>query len=219
MQTQPGGYNFANLVIDYALHFLGNQFLDAEEAKQFAKRHQVVQWMNAYVEHCQRLEREGNTDPSASQIGVGAEWFRFAYDVYMISDNSKLEARMRRRLLDPKTFQAARYELEVASIFVVAGFDVRFEDEQDNSSGHTEFVATDRFSPARLEVEVKSRHRRGTLGFQGGKNVSPGTMVDVRDNVLAAYKKKPDLPFYVFISTNCAAADAGRACRVGCLTR
>jgi hypothetical protein len=29
-------------------------------------------------------------------------------------------------LLDPKTFQATRYELEVASIFVVAGFDMRF---------------------------------------------------------------------------------------------
>ena len=67
MQTQPGGYNFANLVIDYTLHFLGEQFLDTEEAKPFGERHQVVQWMNAYVEHCQRLEREGKTNPGASR--------------------------------------------------------------------------------------------------------------------------------------------------------
>ena len=43
MQTQPRGYNFANLVHDYSLHFLGELFLDAEEAKPFGVRHQVAQ--------------------------------------------------------------------------------------------------------------------------------------------------------------------------------
>jgi hypothetical protein len=43
MQTQPGGYNFANLVHDYTLHFLGEPLLDAEEAKPFGEGHQVAQ--------------------------------------------------------------------------------------------------------------------------------------------------------------------------------
>jgi hypothetical protein len=40
--TQPGGYNFANLVHDYTLHFLGEPFLDVEEGKPFGERHQVA---------------------------------------------------------------------------------------------------------------------------------------------------------------------------------
>jgi len=106
------------------------------------------------------------------------------------------------RLLDPRSFQAARHELKVAAIFLVAGFDLQFEDEQDTSRRHPEFVAIDRLSPARVAVEVKSRHRRGVQGFAGGRDPQPGDHVDIRQPVLEAYGKTSDLPYYVFVDTN-----------------
>jgi hypothetical protein len=201
-QIQEGEYGFLNMIHDYALAFFSIPFLEVEEAKPIAERHPALRWMNTYVELRQRLDAQGNTDRRAGQIGAGAEWFRFAYDVFMISDNSKLEARLKERLLDPKRFQAARHELRVAALCVVAGFDVNFEDERDNSTGHTEFIAIDRLSPTKIAVEAKSRHRRGVQGFKGGAAIQPGDRVNVRDMVLEAYRKKTDLPLYVFVDTN-----------------
>lgn len=201
-QVQEGEYGFLNVIHDYALTFLSVPFLVVEEAKPVNERHPAVRWMNTYVALRQCLDAQGNTDRRAGQIGAGAEWFRFAYDVFMISDNSKLEARLKDRLLDPKTFQAARHELRVAALCVVAGFEVNFEDERDNSTGHTEFIAVDRLSPARIAVEAKSRHRRGVQGFEGGGAIQPGDRVNVRDILLEAYRKKSDLPLYIFVDTN-----------------
>jgi hypothetical protein len=201
-QTREGGYNVVNLIHDYALLFFGEAYLEPQEAKPLNQRHTALQWMQTYVDHDQRLRRDGNTDPRAGQIGAGAAWFRFAYDLYTIAGNSTLQVRLRERLLDLSTFQAARHELRVAAIFAVAGFDLQYEDETDNRRTHPEFIATDRLSPARVAVEAKSRHRRGVQGFEGGLDIKPGDRVNIRDKVLEAYQKRTDLPLYVFIDVN-----------------
>jgi SEC-C motif len=201
-QTQEGPYGFMNFIHDNALNFFSVSFLEAEEAKPFEKRHPAIQWMHTYVEHSQRLMHEGNRNPRAGQIGSGAAWFRFAYDLFTIGDNAKLEARLKERLLESKSFQAARHELRVAALCVVAGFDLQFEDEQDNSRRHPEFIATDKFSSVTIAVEVKSRHRKGVQGFESGRDIKPGDQVDIRQPVTEAYKKNSSLPFYVFVDTN-----------------
>jgi len=144
----------------------------------------------------------GNSDPEAEQIGAGAAWFRFAYDLFTIGDNAKLEAILKGRLLDPIRFQAARHELRVAALFVVAGFTLDFENEQDNRRQHPEFIGTDRFSPLRVAVEVKSRHRKGVQGFESGRDIAPGDHVDIRQPILEAFKKDLTLPLYVFVDAN-----------------
>jgi hypothetical protein len=201
-QTQEGPYGFVNVIHDHALTFFGTPFLEGEEAKPFKERHPAIQWMQTYVEHSQRLRNEGNSDPKAEQIGSGGAWFRFAYDLFTIGDNAKLEERLKERLLNPRFFQAARHELRVAALCVVAGFDLQFEDEQDNSRRHPEFIATDKFSSIKIAVEVKSRHRRGVQGFESGRDIKPGDHVDIRQPVTEAYKKDSTLPFYVFVDTN-----------------
>ena len=206
-QTQEGPYGFMNVIHDHALLFFGVPFLEAEEAKPFAERHPAIQWMHTYVEHDERLRNEGNANLRARQIGSGAAWFRFAYDLFTIGDNARLQARLKERLLEPRYFQAARHELRVAAQCVVAGFELQFEDEQDNARRHPEFVATDKFSPLRIAVEVKSRHRRGVQGFESGRNIRPGDHVDIRQPVLEAYRKVSNLPFYVFIEANLPPAD------------
>lgn len=201
-QTQEGPYGFMSAIHDHALVFFGDSFLEAEEEKLFLERHPAIQWMHTCVEHNQRLRDEGNMDPRAGQIGSGAAWFRFAYDLFTIQDNAKLEARLKERLLDQRSFQASRYELRIAALCVAAGFELQFEDEQDNSRQHPEFIATDKLSSAKIAVEVKSRHRKGVQGFKGGLDIQPGDQVDIRKPIMEAYKKISTLPFYVFVDTN-----------------
>jgi hypothetical protein len=201
-QTRDGPYNFMNAIHDNGLEFFGIPYMEVEEAKPFEERHPALQWMHTFVDHSQRLEREGKEAPRAGQIGAGAAWFRFAYDIFTIRDNAKLEARLKKRLLDSKDFQGARHELAVAAMCIAAGFDLEFEDETDNTQGHPEFIATDRVSKARIAVEAKSRHRRGIKGFAGGRDMNPGDKVDVRGLVLDAFRKAGPLPLYVFIDVN-----------------
>jgi hypothetical protein len=196
-QTREGGYNVVNMIHDYALSFFGEPRLEAEERMPLEQRHPALQWMYTYVENSEREPEERKR-----AIGAGAAWLRFAYDLFTIADNSTLQATLKEKLLDPKTFQAARHELRAAAICAVAGFDLQYEDESDNSRKHPEFVGKDRFSPAQIAVEAKSRHRRGVQGFAGGSNLKPGERVDVRGMVLEAYKKEPALPLYVFIDVN-----------------
>lgn len=206
-QTREGEYTFLDAIHDHALHFFGEPMLESEEKLPLDKRHPALQWMASFVDHHNKLIAQGNTDSSAAQIGAGAAWYRFAYDLYTIQDNAKLEAILKKRLLNPDTFQGARHELWVASLSVGAGFTLEFEDESDTSKKHPEFVGSDRFSDAQIAVEAKSRRRRGAYGFSGGRDVMAGQIVDIRQLVLDAYQKKTELPLYVFVDLNLPAAD------------
>lgn len=206
-QTRDGPYTFMHAIHDNALEFFGVPYMETEEAKPFEQRHPALQWMYTYVDLSQRLDREGIPDPRAGQIGGGAAWFRFAYDLFTIRDNAKLQNALRERLLSGQNFQSARHELWVAALCVAAGFDLTFEDEADNTRSHPEFIATDRFSSAKIAVEAKSRHRRGIKGFKGGRDKKPGDIVDVRGLVVDAYNKQTYLPLYVFVDVNLPPAD------------
>lgn len=206
-QTREGDYTFLHAIHDHALHMFGEPMIEAEEKKPLNKRHPALQWMEAYVAHHNKVMAEQNPDPRAFQIGAGAAWYRFAYDLYTIQDNANLQAALKKRLLNPDTFQSARHELWVAALSVAAGFELHFENESDNSTTHPEFVGTDKFSKARIAVEAKSRRRNGAYGFVSGRDIKPGTVVDVRQLILDSYKKKTELPFYVFVDVNLPSGD------------
>jgi len=158
--------------------------------------------MYIYVEHTQKLANGDLSGDLPDNIGAGAAWYRFAYDLYTIKNNSKLEARLRQRLLNGGDFQSARHELWVASLFVAANFEIEYEDESDNSKTHPEFIATDRETMLKIAVEAKSKHRKGVKGFRGGSDREPAEKVDVRGLILDAYQKNIDLPYYIFVDVN-----------------
>ena len=108
--TREGEYSFLDAIHDHALDFFGLAMLEAEESKPLDERLPALQWMAAYADHVNKLHAEGNATANASQIGAGAAWYRFAYDLYTIADNAKLEAIMRKRLVDVASFQGARHE-------------------------------------------------------------------------------------------------------------
>ena len=198
-QEEEGPYNFANAIHDYALWFFGEDRLHAEEAKPFEERHPAIQWMHAHYEQSQTKEYD-------HQNGNAAAWHRFCYDLYTISDNAKLENELRRKLLNNRDFQAARYELKVAALCATAGLDLEFEDEGDPSSRHPEFFGIDRATGVRVAVEAKSRHRKDVLGFTGGTVPKIGNEMGLRNCLLDAYGKEPNAPFYVFVDCNLPAA-------------
>lgn len=201
-QTQEGLYNFLNVIHDHALHFYGIDYIEKEERKPPEQRNTAIQWMESYADHMEQLKRQEGYSEESYRVGVAAAWYRFAYDLFTIRDNSKLEKYVKERLLSNRTFQSARYELWVAAICITAGFDLVFEDERDNSERHPEFIATDRFSSTKIAVEAKSRHRRGVKGFTGGADVKPGEKVDIRGIVLEGYKKAGAFPLYIFVDVN-----------------
>ena len=199
-QTQEGPYNFLNVIHDHCLHFFGLDLLDAEAQKPIFERHPAIQWLHLH------LKNRENSDAHNRHDGFGAAWFRFAYDLFTIRDNAKLEEALRSRLICPSTFQAARYELKVAAICATAGFDLAFEDESDNSTRHPEFIGTDRFSGQRIAVEAKSRHRHGVLGFGTLQAQQPDPALGIRGLLLDAFRKHSSLPLYVFIDPNVPAS-------------
>ena len=193
-----GSATFMHVLHDHALMFFGVPYLEAEEMLLMELRHPALQWMYSWVEHHNILEED---DQTKDQLGFAAAWFRFAYDLFTIRVNTKLESKMRQRLLSKQYFQGARQELRVAAISIAAGFSIEFEDEQDNKIGHAEFVGTDK-AGIKIAVEAKSRHHYGIQGFAGGKRLEPGSAADLRGIILDAYKKTTVLPLYVFVDAS-----------------
>ena len=85
VQTYEGDYNFPNILHDHALIFFGVHYLEDEEKRPLSQRHPALQWMYNSVEHNQ------------ARIGFTAAWLRFAYELYTIRDNTKLEKRVKKR--------------------------------------------------------------------------------------------------------------------------
>jgi hypothetical protein len=165
--------------------------------------HPAASWFRAYETDVARH----SADPQkVGKTGLGGmiAWLRLCYDIFTVSNNCDFPAPLKERLLSPLYFQGARHELRVAAACISAGFRLEFEDESKNSTTHLEFVA--RSSSVTIAVEAKSRHRSGIQGFTTGHPVRDLTLVDlrrdVRSLVLDAYKKKTELPFYVFVDVN-----------------
>ncbi len=93
-QEQDGPYNFVNAIHDHALHFFGAEFLDREDQKDLGERHPAIRWLHLHLQ-------AGTT----RQNGNGAAWFRFAYDLFTIRDNARLERDLKKRLLNNLTFR------------------------------------------------------------------------------------------------------------------
>ncbi len=68
---------------------------------------------------------------SAEITGVVACYLGTAYSLYLLDHNVELQARIIRRLKNPRDFQGAYYELIVANALIRAGFKLTLEDETD----------------------------------------------------------------------------------------
>jgi hypothetical protein len=195
---------FPDFLSNYIRSKLSPEWGNAEIAKPLEERHQILQWYDSmcHFQLKQQPQEDGTYKTSAN--GSMLSWNRLAYDLYLIKHNAELQEEVLNRIKNKQQFQGARFELTVAASMIVAGFEINFEDENDRSKKHTEFIASHP-SDVQIAVEAKSRHRNGVLGF----GESLGTTLEdqipkvaVERLINRALAKNPDIPFFIFIDVN-----------------
>lgn len=122
-------------------------------------------------------------------IGAIAAYISLAYNLYLLAHNIKIQTKLIERLKDKNSFWGAYYETYVAAAFIKAGFDLEFENEDDNYRKHCEFTATCRKTGNRYSVEAKSR--------QAGKDHAI-----ISNQLYEALKKEANHKRVVFIDVN-----------------
>ncbi len=159
---------------DYLRDVLDPAWGNTELKKPLRDRHPILQW---YDSICNFQRRSGLTGDSVVQVegnGASSAWLRLAYDLYALDHNAELQKKLVGRLKNLDMFPGARYETYVAAAMIRAGFDIVFEDEDDRSATHCEFVATCKTSGNMYSVEAKHRNRSdatGTLKFRLGRRL------------------------------------------------
>lgn len=155
---------FTDFLADYIKKVLGGEWGKAEMAKPPQERHPILQWHDAY--HAFRGKGQKDSDGTfyAEATGVVFCYLGLAYNLYLLSHNVELQAKMVARLKNVEQFQGAYYELIVANCLIRAGFELTLEDEDDRHSRHCEFAAVSKQTGARYSVEAKMRSVAGLLG-------------------------------------------------------
>src|SRR6266542_284802 len=151
---------FHDFLLRYIMAAFGPQWGTAELRKPEPERHQIALWYQALCRHQRKFMSGSGNIESIPYSGGTAAFMHLAYDLYSLDHNAELQERLLTRLRNPPTFSGARYETYVAAVFIRAGFDLVFENEQDGSTTHCEFTATHRRTGRRFSVEAKRRQSR-----------------------------------------------------------
>ena len=156
---------FHDFLIDYIGAAFGSSWGNEELKKPPDARHPLVTWYAKACEYQRTFIKEANKVHAIPGTGALAAFLHLAYDLYALDHNAELQEKLLLRLRNRDRFSGARYEVFVASTFVRAGFDIAFENEDDRSTTHCEFVATYRATGQRFSVEAKRREgRRPRIG-------------------------------------------------------
>lgn len=219
---------FVDFLGDYIRSVLGPSWGNSEIAKPLDERHQILQWYNGICllqqEHMRNPKGELQEFPAN---GLTACYYGLAYNLYLLQHNAELQNYLVNRLKNSDSFYAAYYETYVSAWFILAGFELRIENEADSTRTHPEFIATR--DGETYSVEAKSR-QEGKDHFQIGNqiykalckesqhprvvfidmNVGVNANLDaLKDEVLAVVRDKeqgmhihgnPAPPAYIFIT-------------------
>lgn len=151
-----GWRTFHDFLFEYIKEVIGREWGAAEQAKPLEQRHPIMQW-NAELGALPRTKPRGEIE-SAPATGAVSAYLGLAYNLYLLAHNVEIQSRLIQRLKAPGTFWGAYYETFVASVFIKAGFDLEFENEDDRTRTHCEFSATFRRTGKRFSVEAKARN-------------------------------------------------------------
>jgi hypothetical protein len=187
---------FPDFLVGYARHALGSGWGQNEIAKPAAERHPIVRWYQHFCEIQKGALRNASGIYEIKADGVSSAFMVLAYDLYVLRHHDKLQEQVLRRLRRHDQFFGARYELFVAATFIRAGFDIEYEDEDDPSKKHPEFIGTHRATNFRIAVEAKAKHRTDVkLGDETPK-------ASVKRLLVNAARKRAVDPYAVFVEVN-----------------
>jgi uncharacterized protein YchJ len=175
-----------------------------------AERHTLMDWRLRAWKYMSTVAPNPDGIRSALPSGFVAAFFSFAYDLYVVADNNRLDDTLLARLKHPDQFQGARHELFAEATCLRAGFTVQHEDETDPTRRHVEFVATFKPTGHKVSVEAKSKHRPGVLGRAGLREREDRANLRFGSLIQDAVKKEAQYPLVVFMDTNLPLADADK---------
>jgi len=186
---------FHDFLGDYIRTVLGPEWGNAELKKPLGERHPILLWYH----HLCLLQRKFITTPgkvhNAAMTGAAAAYLGLAYDLYALDHNAELQERLVARLKNRNGFPGARYEAFVAAAMIRAGFDLKFENEQDRSSTHCEFTATSKATGRKFSVEAKHREA-------DERSHTPTGRFRIGKRLQKALRKKADFERVVFLDIN-----------------
>ena len=179
---------FIDFLGDFIRSVLSPEWGNSEIRKPLQERHIILQWYDAI---CAFQKKTMGDDPTVvhtvQTTGLISAYYGLAYNLYLLQHNVELQQYLVGRLKRSESFYAAYYETYVAAWFILAGFSLRLEDEQDSSRTHPEFIATR--NGQSYSVEAKAR--------QAGKG-----HLDVGNQLYKALSIESHYPRVVFIDLN-----------------
>ncbi len=193
---------FTDVLLAYVPQLFGREWFEGEIAKPPDERHPVMQWRIKGMNYMNAQPRLPDGSYAALPTGPLFAYLTFAYDLYVVAHNARLDARLVDRLKQVDQFQGARHELFAEATCLRAGFQIEHENENDRSSRHAEFTAKHLATGQMISVEAKSKHRPGVLGQAGVPE--PNNAVNLRFGYLLndAVSKNPPHPLVVFLDMN-----------------
>jgi hypothetical protein len=153
----PAKWTFGEFLISYGRSRLGIEWIS--EGKSSSNPHPLVSHL---TDGFTALRPTGQTDGPFIELTMNADLYAFisfAYDLFTVADNARVQTSLLDRIRHIKLYQGARYELFAAASLLRAGFRIEFEDESDSTRSHCEFTATHKKTGRSYSVEAKSRHR------------------------------------------------------------
>jgi len=161
---------FTDLLIAYVPQTFGRYWFTQEIEKPADEQYPVMQWRVKGMTFMNAQPPLADGIYSATPTGPLLAYLTFAYDLYIVEHNAKLDPRLMERLKRADQFQGARHELFAEATCLRGGFDIQHEDESDGSRRHVEFTATHKITGQKISVEAKSKHRPGVLGQAGTRS-------------------------------------------------
>lgn len=193
---------FTDILLTFVPNTFGKEWFDAEVSKPRGTRHPVFEARYRAMSYMNAQPRDAHGVYKASMTGPMLGYFTFAYDLFTVQDNGRLDARLIERLKNCDQFQGARHELFAEATCLRAGFSIEHEDETDGSTRHAEFTATHKATGQKVSVEAKSKHRPGVLGFPGARQAEGEHNLNVGQLLNDAIRKDTAHPLVVFFDLN-----------------
>jgi hypothetical protein len=202
--------SFTDFLIGYVPEVFNKKWWAAEIAKAPAECNQVRIWWETLRQHVKAQQKRTDGNYVVTHNGFAGAYLTFAYDLYVVEHNGRLDETLIARLKNRDQFQGARHELFAEATCLRAGFAIEREDEKDKTRKHAEFVATHLQSGLRFSVEAKSKHRAGVLGMPGVAQPHEKINLNFGQLINNALAKNPPHPLVVFIDTNLPSRAAHR---------
>jgi hypothetical protein len=193
---------FTDVLIAYVPQLFGRDWFEREIAKPPNERHPAMQWRVKGMQFMNSQPKMPDGSYAAVPTGPLFAYMTFAYDLYIVDHNARLDVRLLERLKHNDQFQGARHELFAEATCLRAGFQIEHENETDRSARHAEFTATHKATGQKISVEAKSKHRPGVLGRAGEREPDDTLSVRFGKHLNDAVAKNAPHPLVVFMDVN-----------------